>query len=177
MAVMLEKSDYRKGKKVTVKRKRVMGRPSSFTEERAQRIIKGLSSGKSLAAVCEEPGMPSFASVWNWVSSNEEFYREIARAREIGTHYLADECIKIADDKTEEPNSRRVMIDTRLKLIGKWNQRHYGDAVQMRHANADGTGPVQVEHTARLAIIDRILEATPLEVTGVESLPNPDKSE
>lgn len=174
MALMVQKSDYRKGKKVNVKRKRVMGRPSTFTEERAQSIIKGLTEGRSLASICSDPGMPSFASVWNWVSSNEEFYREIARAREIGTHYLADECIKIADDKSEEPNSRRVMIDTRLKLIGKWNQRHYGDAVQMRHANADGTGPVQVEQTTRVAIIDRLLDAIPLEVTRVESLPRDD---
>lgn len=174
---MLQKSDTERktAKRVnSVARKPKIGRPSSFTEERAQRIIKGLTEGRSLASICAERGMPSFASVWNWVNTNESFYKEIARAREIGTHYLADECIKIADDKSEEPNSRRVMIDTRLKLIGKWNQRHYGDAVQMRHANADGTGPVQVEQTTRVAIIDRLLDAIPLEVTRVESLPRDD---
>ena len=45
----------------------------------------------------------------------------------IGTHNLADECLEIADRPGLDPADRRVMIDTRLKLIGMWNRKDYGE--------------------------------------------------
>lgn len=51
---------------------------------------------------------------------------QTAHARELGCDSLADECIEIADDKELDPADRRIRIETRLKLIGKWSQR-YGD--------------------------------------------------
>jgi hypothetical protein len=51
---------------------------------------------------------------------------------------MADECIKIADDASLDPQDRRVRIDTRLKLIGKWNVKVYGESTQLRHADAEG---------------------------------------
>jgi hypothetical protein len=86
--------------------------------------------------------MPSYMAVWRWEKANEEFRELSAYAREIGTHHIADDCLNIADDPTLEPQDKRVRIDTRLRLIGKWNAKRYGDAVQMKHTDADG-GPVQ----------------------------------
>lgn len=53
------------------------------------------------------------------------------RAREKGTHLMADECIAIADDPMLEPHDKRIRIDTRLRLIGKWNSKRYGDKVEV----------------------------------------------
>ena len=46
---------------------------------------------------------------------------------------LADECISIADNPTLDPNDKRIRIDTRLRLIGKWNAKKYGDKIAMEH--------------------------------------------
>ena len=59
-----------------------------------------------------------------------QFLHDSTRAREKGTHQLADECIAIADDPMLDPNDKRIRIDTRLRLIGKWNAKKYGDKVE-----------------------------------------------
>jgi hypothetical protein len=61
-----------------------------------------------------------------WLSNDPDAFAHSARARELGCDALADECIEIADDTTLKPDERRIRIDTRLRLIGKWSQR-YGD--------------------------------------------------
>ena len=55
---------------------------------------------------------------------------------------MADECIEIADDKDIDPQHKRFMIDTRIRLIGKWNSKAYGEKVEMA-----ATGTIQVSHT------------------------------
>lgn len=45
--------------------------------------------------------------------------------------------MRIADDSELETNDKKVRIDTRLRLIGKWNARGYGELVKL--ANADGS--------------------------------------
>ena len=44
---------------------------------------------------------------------------------------MADECIDIADDPTIEAADKRIKIDTRIRLIGKWSQR-YSDKVTVK---------------------------------------------
>ena len=61
-----------------------------------------------------------------------------ARARKLGTHYLAGESLTIADDLSIDPQHKRVMVDTRLRLIGKWNRKDYGDKVLNEVTGPDG---------------------------------------
>jgi len=104
------------------------GRPSDFTPELADAICERLAKGEPLARICEDAGMPSYTTVWRWERANDEFRKASARARELGTHWLADECLKIADGQGEAQD-KRLRIDTRLRLIGKWNAKAYGDKV------------------------------------------------
>jgi hypothetical protein len=74
----------------------------------------------------------------------------IARARESGFDYLAAECLEIAEDgsndymaskhgpvlDTEHVQRSKLRIETRLKLLAKWDPKRYGDKVQL--ADADG---------------------------------------
>jgi hypothetical protein len=49
------------------------------------------------------------------------------RRRELGCDSLADECVDISNDLDLDPAHKRIMIDTRIRLIGKWHQARYGD--------------------------------------------------
>lgn len=104
-----------------------MGRPSKRTEKIVAEIIERMAKGESLARICADKHMPDFSNVWRWERDDEAFRNETAWAREIGTHYMADDCIRISDDMGLDPADKRVRIDTRLKLIGKWNAKRYGD--------------------------------------------------
>jgi hypothetical protein len=128
-----------------------MGRPSKFNGGLANRICERLAQGEPLARICQDDDMPDFSTVWRWEQSNEEFRKASAHAREIGTHYIADDCIRISDDPTIEPADKRVRIDTRLRLIGKWNAKRYGDKVAVTGGDEEqGDKPIQHAITVRL---------------------------
>jgi hypothetical protein len=111
----------------------------------ADLIIEQLTSGKPLRQICREQGIGKSA-VYDWLDDDEELLGRFARARERGGHEIADECIEIADDKAEDPASRRVRVETRLKLLAKWNPKMYGEKTQTAITGADG-GPVRSEVT------------------------------
>lgn len=104
-----------------------MGRPSLKTPEMIAEIVRRLATGEPMAKICADPDMPDFSTVWRWEEQDEEFRKVATRARELGTHYMADDCIRIADDPHLKPDDKRIRIDTRLRLIGKWNAKNYGD--------------------------------------------------
>lgn len=109
------------------------GRPSSYSPELAEAICERLAKGEPLARICESDDMPCFSTVWRWERDNDEFRKLSAHAREIGTHYIADDCIRISDTAGMEPADKRVRIDTRLRLIGKWNAKKYGERQTIEH--------------------------------------------
>ena len=111
--------------------KRGKGRPSKFSQELADEICHRLSLGQTMASICNDSHMPDYGTLWRWTRENSDFQDESARARETGTHALADQCIAIADDPTLDPADKRIRIDTRIRLIGKWNQKKYGDKIEV----------------------------------------------
>jgi hypothetical protein len=126
--------------------KRPRGRPSSYSQTVADEICERLGNGEPLKVICRDAHMPGFVTVWRWEQSNEEFRNLSARAREIGTHNMADDCIAIADNPDLDPQDKRIRIDTRLRLIGKWNAKRYGDKTAL---TGDDGGPIN--HTFRWA--------------------------
>lgn len=111
--------------------KHKVGRPSLYSDELACKICDRLAKGETLRSICRSDGMPCEVTVWRWESENDEFCKLSARARDRGTHSIAEECIEISDRDDLDPQDRRVRIDTRLRLIGKWNAKKYGDKVEI----------------------------------------------
>ena len=120
-----------------------LGRPSIYSDEIRIAIIEKLCNGITLSAICAMEGMPSFDTIWTWRKRMPDFADDLAHAQRIGTHYLADDCIRIADDMTIDPAHKRTMIDTRLRLIGKWNQ-YYSDKQQIEVTGKLDVQPINV---------------------------------
>lgn len=128
------------------------GRPSSYDPEVAQEICRLLAMGKPLARICDLEGMPAYSTARKWEDENAEFSALSSRAKRDGTHYLADDSLRIADDPTIDTNRAKLMIDTRLRLIGKWNAKAYGDKLDIEHS-----GNVTMTPETRQAEIARLL--------------------
>lgn len=135
-----------------------MGRPSDFTEALAAEICERLSKGEPLAAICRDDHMPAVRTVSDWKEAHEGFSADFAHAREAGFDQIALDCLDIADDSSgdvaepdedQEPQPHggslkrlkatgaenvqraRLRVETRLKLLAKWDPRRYGDKVQL----------------------------------------------
>lgn len=99
---------------------------ATLTTDELLLICDELSAGKSLRGICRDRKLPE-SSVRRWLAQDAEAMAHSAHARELGCDALADECIEIADGDGE-PADKRIRIDTRIRLIGKWSQR-YSDKV------------------------------------------------
>jgi hypothetical protein len=137
------------------------GRPQEpVPQDVAEAIIAWIADGKPLREFCRLDGKPSFGTVYNWIKKDEQFAELFACAREQGEEVIAQECLEIADNGTndwvdtkfgpqvnqEHIQRSRLRVDTRLKLLAKWNPKKYGDRVQNEHTGADG-GPIQIVST------------------------------
>ena len=131
------------------------GRPiESVPQDIAEQVVVWLASGKTLRDFCRLPGMPHYSTIYDWLDKDEEFTQRFARARATGEDVISQECLEIADDESRDvtgelgmPNNvavarDRLRIDTRLKLLAKWNPKKYGDKIGL--TGPDGTGPIQL---------------------------------
>lgn len=98
--------------------------------QRVPQICEMMAEGKSLRAACRELGLPE-SSVRYWLNKDEDSFAHSQRARELGCDALADECLDIADGDGD-PADKRIKIDTRIRLIGKWSQR-YSDRLTVKN--------------------------------------------
>ena len=130
-----------------------------------------IESGKTLRAYCRQDGKPSYGLVYDWLEEDAKTQDKIessriARARDLGEEQILQECLDIADntqigeivtlkaDGSQEIKSadmiehRKLRIETRLKLLAKWNPKKYGDKVQNEHTGVDG-GAIQAAITVK----------------------------
>lgn len=101
-----------------------------ITPEELETVCQRLAEGKSLRQIAREMDKAE-STVRYYLAKSEEAFAHSARAKELGCDALADECLEIADDPTIDVAEKRVRIDTRIRLIGKWSQR-YSDKVTVK---------------------------------------------
>ena len=129
------------------------GRPSEFTQEKADRICELLASGKSVRSICEMDGMPERATFFRWIHNNVEFQNQYARATSARADAMFEEMFEIADDTAldedgdEKAISERIQrsklrVDTRKWALARMNPRKFGERVT-REITGPGGGPLQ----------------------------------
>lgn len=139
-------------------------------------IINGIESGTPLRQLCRDNDL-SFRAFYNWVDDDEALAARFARARLDGFDAIAEETLEIADDGTndyvektrpdgskydafdaEHVQRSKLRVDTRLKLLAKWDPKRYGERTTTELTGANG-GPVDITDTAAAAKIAALLEA------------------
>ena len=114
------------GKPLPAKR---TGRPSTYSEAVANDICERIALGNSLRSICMGDDMPHMSTVFKWLGQQPTFAENYTRAREAQADAIVDDILDIADDKSLDPNDRRIRIDTRKWLAGKMRPKKYSDKV------------------------------------------------
>jgi hypothetical protein len=120
------------------------GRPTLRTEALMEEICARLSEGVPLAEICRDPKMPAVRTVSDWKVASEEFSTAFACAREAGYDRIAyrlrmtarGKGAKDGGDSAGDVQRDKLIIETDLKLLAKWDASRYGDKIQ--HAGHDG---------------------------------------
>ena len=135
------------------------GRPSKFSQERADAICEQIVQGKSVRQICQQQCMPAERTVYYWLEKDREFCQQYARAREAQADNLFEECLAIADETEGDvvlatgedgkaiarPNPAnvqraRLRVDTRKWAAGKLAPKKYGE--HFTQGFGDQEGPI-----------------------------------
>ncbi len=155
------------------------GRPSTYDPDIARQMCEMLSEGVPLREICRQEGFPAWRTVYDWMKRDADLSAAIAHARDVGYDAIAEDCLRIADTpmlgeeitETEDEEGkkisikkvdmlghRKLQIETRLKLLAKFNPKKYGDRVT--HAG-DDENPVVVENNHN--VFGELLKAIKME--------------
>jgi hypothetical protein len=144
-----------------------------------QRICDLLSEGVPLRQILrEEPGMPAVTTLYQRLDEKSKLYdaataERFTQARARGFDVIAAECLEIADDarndfmerlkpgsdgemesayNAEHVQRSKLRIETRLKLLAKWDPKRYGDKLAVG-GDADAP-PIRTESTVTITAED-----------------------
>lgn len=151
-----------------VKPARKRGQPSKFTPELMDEICERVSNGEPLRQICRDEHMPHWNTVYDWIENDKELTLRFARAREKGEEAIAAECLDIADNgkndwmekhgkdsvgyelNKEHVQRSKLRIETRLKLLAKWNPKKWGEKVDVNHGGQEGN---PIKATTKVVIV------------------------
>lgn len=148
------------------------GRPSKYTPALIEKIASRLSAGEPMARICRDEGMPAYRTVKDWMDTKTDVSALIARAREEGFDAIALDALDISDDGRRDYEANedgsvavnhdhiqraKLRVDTRLKLLAKWDPKRYGDKVALEHAGPNG-GAIPVARVDAKQLSDATLQ-------------------
>lgn len=112
------------------------GRPSSYSQEKADAICQRIACGESLAEICRSSKMPNYSTVMRWLNAHEEFSKNYTRAREAQGDADADSVGDIANLVLKgkvDPQAARVAIDALKWTAAKRAPKKYGEKLDLTH--------------------------------------------
>ena len=146
--------------------------PTKKTPELIETVLSRIALGETMTAITRDLGFS--ADVWaKWMKADPALATAYYDARSIGADAIADDVLNIADNADETAvgvAKSRLRVDTRLRLLAKWQPDKYGEKVDVRHQGHDG-GAVQVAY-ANVADIAAQMRAV---LTGRAAPIEPDK--
>ena len=118
-----------------VKLQRHGSRDGSYDEALATEILDLLAEGKTLRAICREPGMPSARTVSRWATDDiHGFAARYDRARRLQGDAIFDEVVDITNEKfidIVEVQAAKLKVDASKWFLAKLHPDRFGDKVEI----------------------------------------------
>ena len=115
-----------------------MGRPSTFTQDIADRICERIADGQTLRKICADEDMPGRSTVWRWLDDPQHtaFRDQYVRAREVMLDDKAEELEEIGNQAARAKTAAKVAglrlkSDNRKWLLSKLAHKKYGEKIEI----------------------------------------------
>ena len=145
-----------------------IGRPTKRTPEVVKEICDRLSAGEPMRAICRDPRMPGWDTVYDWMARDEGFSLLVAQARENGVEAIAQDTLAMIDAEPRYVEDAKggtridagyvqwlkLRTEQRMKLLACWSPNRYGNRVQVA---GDKDNPLQINIQAT-EMFDSILK-------------------
>lgn len=132
-----------------------VGKPTKFTPEILREICEGLEQGTPLAVILRDmrenmgDDAPAYGTVMEWQRTDSDISEHIARARDTGHDIIAQRARETARGRGETSGDiqrDKLIIETDLKLLAKWNRRY----AEKHVVSGDAENPVAMTFTLDL---------------------------
>jgi len=122
------------------------GRRSSYCVETAEAIFARLSEGEGIAAICRDPTMPGYTTVYRWQCDIEEFREAMLLARELHAERAFERGREICEGVTPQTaQAAKVQLHHLRWETAKLAPRRYGAT---RPVYVEGDEPVEAMEAA-----------------------------
>jgi ethanolamine ammonia-lyase small subunit len=149
--------------------KKPNGRPTKYTPAVFEEILVRLTEGEPLRQICRDEHIPAWRTIYSWLAADKDLSARFAHARDLGMDAIFEDALAIADNplygfKTTESDKgsyvtredmlghRKLQIETRFKMLSKWNPKKYGDK---QIISGDADSPLEIKQSSEL--LDAIL--------------------
>jgi hypothetical protein len=109
-------------------------RPTKYDPKKLVTLLENVARGQTLTQAAKEYGIDRDI-IYHWRVRFPELGKALDAARAMGEDAIADDCLDIADNTDESPDSRKVRVWTRLQLLKAWNPKKWGDRVNHNHSH------------------------------------------
>jgi hypothetical protein len=112
-------------------------------------IFERMAQGESLSGICRRPRMPTRTTVLRHVTSDPAFEALYDRARQAMGDALAEDCLRIADDATNDAsdpqavNRAKLQVDTRKWLASRLFPHRFGGPIAVKQVE-DSTPSIRL---------------------------------
>lgn len=120
--------------------------PAKITPQVIEEVLSRIAQGETLAALGRELGF--HPQSWaDRMRADEGLAIAYAHARDVGADVIAEDALRIIEEEPARVEGKidpghvqwqRARVDTRLKLLAKWNPKKYGDKTTHEVGNKEG---------------------------------------
>lgn len=142
------------------------GRPTIFTPELSEKILKRVVDGESIRSICRDDDMPSLSAFFRWIVEKPDFKEQYDHATDVRAETIFEEALEIADTvlmgekvktsgegdtlKVETQTGdmvdrARLKVDTRKWFLSKLKPKRFGERLDLNHS-----GNLEIGLTDRL---------------------------
>lgn len=134
-----------------------IGRPTTYTEQKAADFCGRIADGNSMVRVCMSEDMPDKATVFRWLAIHESFRDSYARACAERREVRKEQLLDIPERDDIDPQRLRLLSDNIKWVLAKEEPKKYGDKVQQEISGPDGSA-VKFENVSDEELKRRLAE-------------------